>query len=524
MDDLNNTINKISPLLTSIYNKIEEKGGTIPENKNIHNLGAAIRTISTTPPEPIEDWGTLYTTDYPEGFPITNEAQYKALAPEGGFLNTTDTITLGDKTITVGSIIEYDFGEKCTQIPDWFMSGCVNLHTTRNKEVVLAIGDWCFNDTAISLVSYPNATSIGNNFGLGLTSSGVAVMFGEALLTIGSNFLQGTAGITGMTIPANIQSIGHGFLNNCDNFTGILYVNNTTLTWTNEEYADLTLATITKTAPMYDPGVLLQGEGAKSWIQQLPNSTISPYRNLGLEKPSTRYGVIKTSSSRGNITLLTLDDFNALTSTEGDNYYLPDTFETVSKQDIIGFEFGTKIVNIPDYFLNDCPNLTEISYEWMLESIGNNFLVGSATNANFNQPLYLLKCKTIGNNFLYSQYNFNSQVLIPVVQTLGSDFMCYPGVGLYAPTYNAPLTVPSSVTSIGTGFMREIGSFTGPLTVECPASVLPADSSYVLATGMASSPMIRTGVTMKGTYAQAWMNALPNNSTGGKKRNLKLGN
>lgn len=69
-----------------------------------------------------------------------------------------------------------------------------------------------------------------------------------------------------------------------------------------------------------------------------------------------------------------------------------------------------------------------------------------------------------------------------------------------------------------------IGSFTGPLTVGCPASVLPADSSYVLATGMAYSPMIRTGVTMKGTYAQAWMNALPNSSTGGKKRNLKLGN
>lgn len=45
MEKVNQTINSMKTHLGNAWDKIEEKGGTVPENRNMVNLPDAIRSI-----------------------------------------------------------------------------------------------------------------------------------------------------------------------------------------------------------------------------------------------------------------------------------------------------------------------------------------------------------------------------------------------------------------------------------------------------------------------------------------------
>lgn len=45
MEEIIDTTQSVEAHLKAVYDKIEEKGGTVPENKNFENLPAAIASI-----------------------------------------------------------------------------------------------------------------------------------------------------------------------------------------------------------------------------------------------------------------------------------------------------------------------------------------------------------------------------------------------------------------------------------------------------------------------------------------------
>ena len=63
---ISDKINKLRTDITSAYNAIQEKGGTIPDHKNTNNLSTAILSISTGDTlETIDDTGiTALTAAY----------------------------------------------------------------------------------------------------------------------------------------------------------------------------------------------------------------------------------------------------------------------------------------------------------------------------------------------------------------------------------------------------------------------------------------------------------------------------
>lgn len=142
---------------------------------------------------------------------------------------------------------------------------------------------------------------------------------------------------------------------------------------------------------------------------------------------------------------------------------------------IYKFEFGTQPTSTPDYFLSSYSNLAELdNSNWNVTTIGSVFMAGCK---NYNQPIILDGVTTIGNNFLAQ------------CDALSSD-----------------ITLPSTITSIGANFMSYCNNFTGNLI--CETSTAPTDNGS-LSTFSSTSPIYATGVTLTGTYAQTWKNALP---------------
>ena len=69
-------------------------------------------------------------------------------------------------------------------------------------------------------------------------------------------------------------------------------------------------------------------------------------------------------------------------------------------------------------------------------------------------------------------------------------------------------------TNPGTDFMSRCNKFVGPLTCNgpVPSSMIPIDNSC-LSTNSSNAVMYTTGVTLTGTYAQAWTDALPDRTS-----------
>lgn len=113
----NSLITEAHTYLDGAFAAVEEKGGVVPEVKNLANLEAAVDSI-----KPIE-WGILYTTDYPDGKEIV-ESDLEALSIDVGG-NTSITMSFG--IIYRNTITGFKFGNKVTTIPSYFLNRAINL-------------------------------------------------------------------------------------------------------------------------------------------------------------------------------------------------------------------------------------------------------------------------------------------------------------------------------------------------------------------------------------------------------------
>lgn len=256
-------------------------------------------------------------------------------------------------------------------------------------------------------------------------------------------------------------------------------------------------------------------------------------------------------------TLRSESDFNKLGNNDDATASL--TFSdgtSIVKNTITAFEFGTSVpAAIPNYFLASCTALNSpIGIPSGVTSIGTLFL---GYCSSFNQPVtFQGEFQSIGRNFMLACTSFNQPITAPVSNLGGyksvaegflkactafnSALTIPSGVLVIEPSFldscasfNQPITlpsglvrigeffldecgsfsqalqIPSSVTSVGTYFMADCRSFTGLLTVDTSAH--PSDTSSLASNGFKTDPMVQTGITLSGTYASTWKNALPDN-------------
>lgn len=192
----------------------------------------------------------------------------------------------------------------------------------------------------------------------------------------------------------------------------------------------------------------------------------------------------------------------------------------------------------PEGFLHGCSSFNSpVTFSSGITSVGPSFLYNCSA---FNQPLTLPSSSSqVGANFLLGCSSFNQALSLPAtITSIGDNFL------LGCSSFNQFVTIPSSVTNIGSGFLGSCSSFNQPITLPAtvttpPASLLsntrdmvstvtldtapnsPANATCLSSTTV-TDPSYVNGIPIAGTYAQEWMDALTNRSTGAYPRNLVL--
>lgn len=216
------TISSCYAHVSDAYDKLEEMGATMPEHKNIENLEPTLRSLF---PTPVNEWGKLYTTEYPNGVLLT-EDDYIFGLPSPSNASPTTQLSFSFGNVALNTITGFEFGSLPDYIDSFFLSPCPNL---------TYLGEIPANITRIATFFLRGASSF----------------------------------VQPLTIPSTITSIRYGFMLDCSAYTGPLTVECPG----SVIQADYSLASSSTTAPMYVQGIKIEGSEASSWKAQLPNGS-----------------------------------------------------------------------------------------------------------------------------------------------------------------------------------------------------------------------------------------------------------
>lgn len=457
------TIDSCYTHVRNAYNKLQQLGATMPEHKNIENLRATILTLdldipkytvsfdpgdgtpkpndqeiysgftATEPTAPVkegcvftgwykkivEDWGTIYTTEYPEGIKLTSQQEYAEL---GSVFPPYGDYTVGGNSIPRSTITGFKFGEKCTYVPNYFLDSCNNLTTLTRMDIPTTIGMYAFGATAIEVIDFPNVTEIGNFFFTN-TDHNPTIILGDNLTTIGTDFMLDASGYNrDLTIPSSVTSIGNNFMSQLNVYTATIYVETTAIPG-----GEQTLTTDDEEKPAYATGITIKGSHAEDWLDALPDSNDLPYRKL---LPRNIWGILYTTEYPDGYYLKDKADYDGLQGFNSSTYTLPTSGLTINVGTIRKFSFGTNCTYTPDGFLSQCA-VEKIEHFERVNTIGSDFLVACT---RFNQPL------TFGSNITsigISLMNWCNSFIGPItVETdaVSSDGM-YASLAALSPTY-----------------------------------------------------------------------------------------
>lgn len=203
------------------------------------------------------------------------------------------------------------------------------------------------------------------------------------------------------------------------------------------------------------------------------------------------------------------------------------------KNDITGVIVTDGVQYLPNNFCYSCNNLNTVTLPDTIHYIGgavfgftditsplnlvNVKSIGTSffsSNINFNHPLNLPNIEYIDSGFLNGCSSFNSTITLnDGLRVIGNNFLF--GCNSFAQTF----TIPSGIENLGagynpgTGFMRQCNAFTGPLVCNGPVSAVLPNDNNTLSTTVSTAAIYTTGVTLTGTYAQAWKDALPDRTS-----------
>lgn len=263
----------------AIRQAIIAKGVDVPAEAKLDTYHTYIDQISSAPEGDGTDWGTLYTTAYPDGLVLNSEGDFTALGNGGD--STTYLIVNGNR-IRKNTFKKYSFGKLCKILPNYFLEYCTSLTQISGVEVIEEVGFGAFSNLTTNLImagevlNFQNLTKIGNDFLGGCASLKAEVKIPKAE-TIGSSFMRSCrAYAQPLTIPSSVNTIAASFLSYVQDFTGLLTVETNVTPPANDAYSIRGQSSV---SPCYTQGIRITGSGAAAWKAALPDSS-SSYRKL----------------------------------------------------------------------------------------------------------------------------------------------------------------------------------------------------------------------------------------------------
>lgn len=167
---------------------------------------------------------------------------------------------------------------------------------------------------------------------------------------------------------------------------------------------------------------------------------------------------------------------------------------------------GGTFTALPNYFLYNCNSFNSpITFSKTITSVGDSVLNGC--NA-FDKPIpWFSTVTTVGNSFMYMCQSFNQPIDMSSLISVGNQFLCY------CNALQQNLVFPASMTSFGTDLLGYVQNLER-ITVNCSAH--PTDVNSLAARGNLYFPYVH-GITLFGTYASTWKEALPDSTTSYRK-------
>lgn len=198
MTTLKGEITRIANDKIAIKEALEEKGVTVGD-VSLDEYADLVRSIQTGGSGEGGDgteYGTIYTTEFPDGKPLAVGDFDKLYGDDQSYLKPPIEFSFG--TVARDSIVKYSFGKNKTSIGDYFLYYCENLETVEGMEQII--------------------DSIGNSF-LSSTSINHPIILNDDITTIGDYFLSGASKFNSLLkLPNNLQSLGSGLLNGASIF------------------------------------------------------------------------------------------------------------------------------------------------------------------------------------------------------------------------------------------------------------------------------------------------------------------
>lgn len=446
-------IQKMNDKLLDIYDAIERKGGTAPEQKNLDNVAAAVGTITGGERPPLPEYP--YPVEEFDGgeygaiaYLRDDKVHYYTATSASDLVTKQSTISISGawkiKTLDDGfvinssNILAYAVGSTATNIPQYTLVQCPllqNFYWNKNAKLSFIGSYFLYGCTAFNQpLDIPEGiTEIGSDVLQGCSAFNQPITFPSSLLKISPHFLRSCSSFNQpLIIPDSVYEIGSYFLYNCTSFNQRLFLPDTVYSLGQDFLA-----------------------GCSSFDQ--PLDIPAGITSIAVDFMSQCSSFNSPLTFRGNIT-----------SIGG------------------AFLFNNTLFNQELSF----PNATAVNGSFLNSCI------------NFNQKISLPNVTTVGNNFLDGATAFNQELELPRLTRIGDYFM------RGATSFQHPFTIPDTVTSVGTYFMYNCNNFTGPLNVG-KASGGTGGNQY-LATQTATAPMYTEGVTLVGENAEAWMMMLPN--------------
>lgn len=262
---LKDTVTSIETHLTEAYNTLEEKGATLPENKNLENLSAAIESVSGGGDS---EFGEATVELWVSG----NSTQKSKLV---GF--TQVQLSGMVSALAVPSKAQFDCGSvalSSTSTPKSYLIKARLVGNIVSRDYILGSINTTNSFSGLKEIILEETTTIASYFGA--TSSSLnKVSLPDTLATIGTYFLWDCASLKYLTLPDSLSSVGTQFMGECKLLQGLYIPANVTPPTDN-----YSLSTTNAGSPSYVNGITLYGPGAQAWINALPNRTTSPYRKL----------------------------------------------------------------------------------------------------------------------------------------------------------------------------------------------------------------------------------------------------
>ena len=449
--------------------------------------------------------------------------------PSDGSPSTWLQFSDGMDEIKTKGIVRFEFGElEMSSIGNFFLNYCKNLEGFDYfPDSVTTIGKnfLCQCDSLAETVILQNVTTIGEGFLIGNYYFNQKVELPKVEI-VGNLFLASAQNFDKPIIAPNLSQIGTNFLGNCQAFNQPINISNLT------EIPDEFLSQCYQfNQPLDTSNIVEIGNGflmsSRSFNQPLDLGNVEEVGNGFLSSCQAYQQPISLPkvTSVGDNFLSSCSRFNQVVNLPSvqqvGNYFMSgDT----SFDNTLAL---TSLTIVGDNFLYNCTAFNQSpSFMSNLTSIGYGFLCGCSS---FNQPIVIPGGVTLRGDFLRSCTSFNSTVDLSHITQIPEQFIMscssfnqpldlsgITSIGNFflsdATAYSQHIVVPSSVSSIGSSFLRNCDSLA---TLEVETTTTPTETGIFKASlGVSSSSASAyvNGVTLSGSGAQTWKNALPDSS------------